>query len=407
MPKFIVCADIIGIYLLLYIDNHKKLCYHKERNYQNGSFRKIGGVKMGKRKNYNTNSVPSSGREKNYDEKRVPSRLAEHYTHFGWVRARNRISEELDRKTQGIALMPKDDKQYTELIRRRKRFGYNSRLVWLEREYMKYLERYGKGALLVMFIGFILLIATVFCLIITFVPKYPTSVAEYNATSNVQNVFNDIGLKINGMLFYGDQYFVMDSDVNKDAEETGTVVTVPGSLTKAYKIDKNGQLVNVELGTLTEKLTLDEDGNVKILRVEKAYLDPEDDSSEYYKYYVLYDMATAPFSFAESVIKTLPAIIVSGTVLMAVAFLILTIVFFICTGCLFSVRKKHLKNSSLLSEAEKIVAAMKEEDPGLMSKSQRHFYSWQKLVSGAINMSNAAKNDNSGADGEFEIEFDF
>ena len=398
MPEFIVCADIIGIYLLLYIDNHKKLCYYKERNYQNGSFRKIGGVKMEK--------------ANNYDEKRVPSRLAEQYTNFGWVRARNRVSEELDRKAKGIVLMPGQDNEYMETIRRKKRFGYSDKLVALENEYIKCISRtkkYGKGAGLLIFLGVLFLLLTVFCVVFTFVPKYPSTVAEYNATSKIQNVFNDIGLKINGMLFYGDQYFVMDSDVNKDAEETGTVVTVPGSLTKAYKIDKNGQLVNVELETLTEKLTRDEGGNVKILRVEKAYLDPEDESSEYYRYYVLYDVDTAPLGFVNNVIEKLPAALSSGLIVFAVLFLILTIVFLVWGGCLQKSKQKNFehKDMKLLAEAAYIVEQMKEEDPGLMSKSQRHFYSWQKLVAGAINMSNVAKNDNSGADGESESEFEF
>lgn len=349
---------------------------------------------------------------KNYDEKRVPSRLAEQYTNFGWVRARNRVSEELDRKAKGIVLMPGQDNEYMETIRRKKRFGYSDKLVALENEYIKCISRtkkYGKGAGFLIFLGVLFLLLTVFCVVFTFVPKYPSTVAEYNATSKIQNVFNDIGLKINGMLFYGDQYFVMDSDVNKDAEETGTVVTVPGSLTKAYKIDKNGQLVNVALETLTEKLTRDEGGNVKILRVEKAYLDPEDESSEYYRYYVLYDVDTAPLGFVNNVIEKLPAALSSGLIVFAVLFLILTIVFLVWGGCLQKSKQKNFehKDMKLLAEAAYIVEQMKEEDPGLMSKSQRHFYSWQKLVAGAINMSNVSKNDNSGADGESESEFEF
>ena len=69
-----------------------------------------------------------------YDEKRVPSRLAAEYTNFGWVRARNRISEELDRKTKGIVLSPSQDGEYVESIRRKKRFGYNAELVSVENE---------------------------------------------------------------------------------------------------------------------------------------------------------------------------------------------------------------------------------------------------------------------------------
>ena len=37
----------------------------------------------------------SRRKEKSYDERFVPSRLAEHYTNFGWIRSRNKVNEEL------------------------------------------------------------------------------------------------------------------------------------------------------------------------------------------------------------------------------------------------------------------------------------------------------------------------
>ena len=54
------------------------------------------------------------------------------------------------------------------------------------------------------------------------------------------------------------------------------------------------------------------------------------------------------------------------------------------------------------------ITEMKEEDPALMSKAQRHFYSWQKLMVGAINASNIGKNDNCGGDADdFDEDFYF
>lgn len=370
---------------------------------------------MRKVKNFDDDRVPSIGKEKNYDEKRVPSRLAKHYTHFGWVRARNRVSEELDRKTQGIRLKPSEDKHRTEAIRRKKRFGYNQELVYLEREYMKRLERYGKGSTLVMILGCVFLIAAILCLIITLVPKYPTTIEESNAMSEGQKKFNDIGLQINGALFYGEQYFVLDADVSKNVTETGTVVTVSGSITKAYRSDNDGQIVEVNLGALKGKLTLNEDGNVNILRVEKVNSDSNEGGAESYRYYILYDTEKAPLGvlaqiatkLPKEVADILPAAMLSGLAVLSVLILIVAIIFFIWGICLTITKKKNLKNPNLLFEAERIVASMKEEDPGLMGRSQRHFYSWQKLVSGAINMSNVAKNDNSGDDGESEDEFLF
>ena len=396
-------------------------------------------------------------KEIGFDEKRVPSRLAGEYTNFGWVRARNRIREEFDRKTLGIALSERQDNEYTETIRRKKRFGYNAELVSLESQYIHCIthrKKYGRGAGFLLFLGSLFLLLTIICAVLTFVPKIPVSVAECESNTGIKKTFNDIVVKINGLLFYGDQYYVVDSEVNKDASETGTIVTVPENFTKAYMIDKTGQLVNVSVETVKDKITVvkaekflqckkmyktegdestayyhykDKDGkeydvdmaglrkalvaieqgDVKILRCEKAYLDPSKENTAYYRYYVLYDMEKAPLGFLTKVTNLLPDILANGWFVFLVVCFLLTLVFMIWGGCLQKSKRKNYehKEKNLLAKATKIVAQMKEEDPSLMSKEQRHFYSWQKLMAGAINMSNVAKNDNSGDDGDGEDDF--
>lgn len=357
-----------------------------------------------------------------FDEKRVPSRLAGEYTNFGWVRAKNRIADELDRKTMGIKLSPEQDNEVIETIRRKKRFGYNAELVSIENEYMRLIthpKTYGRGAGFLLFLGSLFLLFTIVCALLTFLPKYPTTLAEAEATSGAQKFFNDISLKIEKAVFYVNEYYVIDEDVNKNAGETGTVVSAPGDIQKAYTFDKDGQLIHVNVSSLKEKMEYDEKGNIKILRCEKAFLDPEDEKTGYYRYYICREtecetdriQGTAALGFAPKVMKTLsdklgettnaaPGFLSSGFMFFLVIFLVLTLVFFIWGGCQQSAKKKNEEHREvdLLMKAQRIVAKMKEEDPTLMSKSQRHFYSWQKLMAGAIDMSNVAKNDNSGSD---------
>lgn len=351
-------------------------------------------------------------KEKNYDELIVPSRLAGHYTNFGWIRSQSKVNEELDRKTKGIILTPRQDREYTEPIRRKKRFGYNMELVALENSYLKcvtHTKKHGKGAGFVLFLGFLFLFIAIFCAVFTFIPKYPTTVAECNNVSAAQKIFNDIGLKVNGALFYGDQYFVKDTEVDKSADQTGTTtVTIPQNVTVVYKLDENGQLQNTDLAELKNKFSVDENGNVKILRVEKATLDPEDESSAYYRYYVYYDTTKAPLGFVSSITSSLPAAFASGLFVFFALAIILAIIFFIWGCCLKKAKKKNYehKETNMLMRATKIIDDMRAEDPGLMTRSQRHFYSWQRIMTGAINMSNVAKNDNSGANSD-ENDFDY
>ena len=349
-------------------------------------------------------------REKNYDEKRVPSRLAEHYTYFGWVRARNKLSDAADRRIMGIALSPKDDKTKTEAIRRRKRFGMNAELVALESEYMKYIhdrETHTYRGIGVMWVFFaIFLIVALATAVIAFVPKAPTTIAEYNANTGIKKILFDISDTVNGMLFYGDGYYVKDSEVNKDAGETGTVVSAKGDLTAAYKIGDDGQLISEDLEKLKEKIEVDEDGNIAILKCEKAYYDSENEESAYYRYYIYYDTASAPLGF---IVGFLPSVIPPLAVITALC-IVLVIIFAIIAAALKS-KKNKLKFSPedrIRTQAKRIITEMKEEDPALMSKAQRHFYSWQKLMVGAINASNIGKNDNCGGDADdFDEDFYF
>ncbi len=353
----------------------------------------------------------SRRKEKSYDERFVPSRLAEHYTNFGWIRSRNKVNEELDRKAKGIYLTPAQDKEYIEPIRRKKRFGYNMELVSLERSYMKCIsgpKQRGKGAGFLLFLGILFLLAAIFCAVFTFVPKYPTSVAEYNNLSSTQKAINDIGLQINGALFYGDQYYVKDTEVDKSADKAGaTTVTVSKDLSVVYKLDADGQLQSTELAELKDKFSVDENGNVKILRVEKATLDPKDEDSAYYRYYVYYDTAKAPLGFISSITNSLPSALANGMIVFLALALILAIIFLISGSCLKAAKKNpRYVVKSIVARAAKIIEDMRMEDPGLMTKSQRHFYSWQRIMTSAINMSNVGKNDNSGADSD-ENDFDY
>lgn len=346
--------------------------------------------------------------EKNYDEKRVPSRGAEVFTHFGWVRARNKVSEELDRRAKGIRLTRRDDAQKTELIRRRKRFGYNSELVELEKKYLKYGDRKQKKGTVVFLrlIGIVCLLLFAVCLVLTFVPKIPKTVADLNAEKGIVKTITDISLSLSGSLFYGDQYYVKDSDVSKIAADEGTVVTIGEKLTVAYRLGEDGQLISSELDALKEKIKLDEDGNIPILRCQKAYLNPNDESTAYYRYYVFYDTEKAPLGFVNNITSSLPSIIASGFIAFAVVALVIAIVLFIIAARVAKTNRIIAHASEMLERAEAIVKQMQEEDPSLMGKAQRHFYSWQKLMAGAINQSNVAKNDNSGGDSfgeEFEI----
>ena len=346
--------------------------------------------------------------EKNYDEKRVPSRGAEVFTHFGWVRARNKVSEELDRRAKGIRLTHRDDANKTELIRRRKRFGYNSELVELEKKYLKYGGRKQKKGTVrfLRFLGVIFLLLFAVCLVLTFVPKIPKTVADLNAEKGIVKTITDISLSLSGSLFYGDQYYVKDSDVSKIAADEGTVVTIGEKLTVAYRLGEDGQLISSELDALKEKIKLDEDGNIPILRCQKAYLNPNDESTAYYRYYVFYDTEKAPLGFVNNITSSLPAMVASGFIVFAVIALVIAIVLFIIAARVAKTNRIIAHASEMLERAEAIVKQMQEEDPSLMGKAQRHFYSWQKLMAGAINQSNVAKNDNSGGDSfgeEFEI----
>ena len=407
------------------------------------------------------------GKQVNYDEKRIPSRLAEEYTKFGWVRARNRVSQDLDRKTKGITLSPAMDQDITESIRRKKRFGYNAELVSLEKRYFSALNNntvYGKGAGFLIFLGVLFLMLTVACAVFAFVPKYPTTVAECENVAktsdsegkeifSIKKIFYDVTLKIETSLFYGDQYFVKDSEVNKDAGESGTIVTVSGDITKAYMIDENGQLVNVPVDTLKEKIIekkgekllgckklyrdkddessayyqyVDEndeeievnlaglksileemnEGDIPILRCEKAYLDPNNASTAYYRYYIWYETEKAPLGAFMKVTDLLPEAFSSGLVVFVAIFLVLALVFLIWGICQQNKKKKNIKPdlSGIVARAQQIVAQMKEEDPSLMSREQRHFYSWQKMMAGAINMSNVVKNDNTTGDDDDDMD---
>lgn len=374
-----------------------------------------------------------------YDEKRVPSRLAAEYTNFGWVRARNRISEELDRKTKGIVLSPSQDGEYVESIRRKKRFGYNAELVSVENEYMRIITSnkvYGRGAGFLLFLGSFFLLLTIVCALLTFIPKYPTTVAEAEAESGARKFFNNIALKIENAVFYVNEYYVKESDVNKNAGETGTIVTASGELKKAYTFDNDGQLINVDIEGLKEKMNLTEEGDIKIIRCEKSFLDPEDEETAYYRYYIYKETecetagidGKAVLGFAPKIMGSiaekleaamqnpqsetpvvLPAFLSSGFLFFLVIFFFLMLIFFIWGGCLQSAKRKNFehKEIELLSRGQRIVAKMKEEDPSLMSKSQRHFYSWQKLMAGAINMSNVAKNDSANEDDDDADDFGF
>lgn len=370
---------------------------------------------MRKEKIYGGNLVNTRRKEKSYDELFVPSRLAEHYTNFGWIRSHNKVNEELDRKAKGIYLTPAQDKEYIEPIRRKKRFGYNTELVMLERSYMESInggpKQRGKGAGFLLFLGILFLLAAIFCAVFTFVPKYPTSVAEYNNLSSTQKTINDIGLKINGTLFYGDQYYVKDTEVDKSAEDSkATTVTVSKDVSVVYKLDADGQLQSSELEELKGKFTADENGNIKILRVEKAMLDPADKDSAYYRYYIYYDTAKAPLGFISSITDNLPSVLANGMIVFFALALILAIIFLISGSCLQAAKKKQKfvvnEERSIIARAAKIIDDMRMEDPGLMTKSQRHFYSWQRIMTSAINMSNVGKNDNSGADSD-ENDFDY
>ncbi len=346
--------------------------------------------------------------ERSYDEMRVPSRLAGIYTHFGWVRARNKVSDELDRLAGGIVLSRRDDEKKTELIRRRKRFGYNGELAALEQKTLKYGERKQKKGTVkcLRVFGVIFILLCVACLVFTFVPKIPKTVAETESNGGIGKIFTDIALSVNGLLFYGDQYYVKDSDVVKEAADEGTVVTVSGTLSVAYRIGEDGQLMNEDLETLREKIELDENGNIPILRCQKAYLDPSDESTAYYRYYIYYDTDKAPLGFLMGVVTMLPSIMASAFIIFALIALILAIVFFIIASCISKTNKVIASVPEMLEKADHIVAKMKEDDPSLLGKSQRHFYSWQKLLVGAINQSNVAKNDNSDGDAfgeDFEI----
>ena len=90
--------------------------------------------------------------------------------------------------------------------------------------------------------------------------------------------------------------------------------------------------------------------------------------------------------------------------------IILAIIFVIIAASL-KAKKNKLKFSPedrIKTQAKRIITEMKEEDPALMSKAQRHFYSWQKLMVGAINASNIGKNDNCGGDADdFDEDFYF
>lgn len=356
-----------------------------------------------------------------YDEKVVPSRIAGEYTKFGWVRGRKKISEHYDRKTKGTVLTRSDDKLVVEAVRRKKRFGYNAELCRLEKEYFSLFDwvevhsgKQGRGLGFIWFLAILFLVLTVACAVIAFVPKEQKTVAavENSAKSGIQKVFNDIGKAINTSLFYGDQYYVLDSDVNKDAGETGTIVTVPNDVTNVYRINEDGQLVNVQLDGLKEKLTLDEDGNIQVLRCEKAFWDPSDEATAYYRYYIYYDYDKAPLGFAAKVTAGFPAPLATGMTFFILIALVLFLIFFIWAiawGChIGSIRSRIQSSIEKMKEIEhragRITKAMKEEDPALMGRAQRHAYSWQNVMVGAINMSNAGKNDNVGVgeDDEFD-----